>query len=86
MKKGEGWYVYGIATFPDSQKKGFADELLKNVLLLAKEENIKKVVATVRPSNLKSKNLLLKNGFVQANLAKDYFGKGKDRFIFEWSC
>lgn len=85
MKKEGRWHIYGIATSPDSQKKGYADELLKKVLLFAKEEKIYKIFATVRPTNIKSKNLFLKNGFVQTSFAKDYFGKGKDRFIFEWN-
>lgn len=34
------WYIYGVATDPEYQKRGFAGELIRHVLSLAKEKNI----------------------------------------------
>ena len=50
--------------------------------LLEKTDKLKlKITLTVAPDNEKAVALYEKQGFTEKKLLKDYYGKGKDRFI-----
>jgi ribosomal protein S18 acetylase RimI-like enzyme len=81
-KKPGEWFLWGIATFPEMQERGFATALLKEVMKRAKEKKVK-IGVSIRPGNEKSLGLFRKHGFVEKGLVKDFCGPGIDRLIFE---
>lgn len=83
-KEKEKWFIYGIATHPEKQKQGLADKLLKKVLGIAREKNIKEITVTVKPENEKSNKLFAKNGFKKIKIIKNYWGKEKERILMQF--
>ncbi|HLC78978.1 MAG TPA: GNAT family N-acetyltransferase [archaeon] len=81
MTKNKNWFIEGVATLPEKQGRGLANNLINEVLKIAKEKKIRKINATVKPDNAKSRALFEKNGFAEVDFLKDYYGKGKDRIL-----
>lgn len=82
-KEKNGWYIYSVCTVPDEQHHGFASQLLRKVLELAKASRVKRITATVKPGNVGSIKLFMKLGFRETKFLPNHYGKGKDRLLFE---
>lgn len=83
-KKKGSLFIGEIATIPEKQHKGLAEKLLKRIIKISRQKRIKKISALIRPSNQKSINLFLKNGFRKIKTMENYYGKGKDRILMEY--
>lgn len=69
----------GYTLHPDYWGKGIMDETMKLVLPFAFEVmKLHSIEANINPANNRSRNLLLKNGFVkEAYFRENYYAKGK---------
>ena len=69
----------GYTLHPDYWRKGIMDETMKLVLPFAfKEMKLHSIEANINPENDRSRQLLLRNGFVkEAYFRENYYAKGK---------
>ena len=81
---GEG-DITNVAVLPSHRKKGIGDRLVKEMLILAKEKEIKKIMLEVRASNQAAIHLYEKYGFEFLCIRKKYYQKPvEDANIMCW--
>ncbi len=73
--------ITNVAIAPAFRKKGYATIMLKELLRLAKENGIEKVVLEVRFSNHNAIGLYEKLGFQTLGIRKDFYEKPKEDAI-----
>lgn len=73
------WFIDGeshitnIAVVPEKRRNGLAYWLIKNIIYLAEQENMKHLSLEVRVSNKQAQNLYLKLGFKKLEIKKGYY-------------
>lgn len=55
----------GYAIFPTYRRKGFAEEMIKEMITWAKHYGVLGIVTSIAPNNIPSANLVTKMGFVK---------------------
>ena len=76
------WEVIVIATHPNFQGQGNASTLIKKAIILAKENNIKKLHLEVSEKNQTAISFYKKHNFNQVGKRKDYYKKGEHAVLF----
>jgi ribosomal-protein-alanine N-acetyltransferase len=66
-------HITNIAVAPQHRRKGIADRLLAELLLLAIERGLAFVTLEVREGNVHARSLYKKHGFVVVGLRKGYY-------------
>jgi ribosomal-protein-alanine N-acetyltransferase len=72
-------HILNLGVHPDFQRQGHAEELLKQVLVRAKAQNVSTAFLEVRRSNVKAIALYEKMDFVQIGERKQYYPALKGR-------
>ena len=68
--RGVGGHIgYGVR--PSERRKGYADLMLKKVLVLAKERGMKEVLITCNQGNIGSEKVIKRNGGILENVIED---------------
>lgn len=70
--------IANVAVSSLYRRKGIAQELINNILSIAKERSVKEVFLEVRLSNVKAISLYEKMGFVEIGLRKAYYANPKE--------
>lgn len=82
------WCIYEtaelirIAVRPDLRRKGFADELMKDILSHSADFGCGHMILEVRAENAAAKELYIKHGFGQIDIRRGYYD-GEDAVIME---
>ena len=88
-------HILNLCIHPNLQRNGYGQRLLKHLLILAKQQDVKTVFLDVRSSNQAAINLYHKLGFNQMGVQKNYYPNGnkdyEDAFQFalelwHWHC
>lgn len=68
--RGVGGHIgYGVR--PSERRKGYADLMLKEVLVIAKERGMKRVLITCNQGNIGSEKVIISNGGILENVIED---------------
>jgi len=68
--RGVGGHIgYGVR--PSERRKGYADLMLKEVLVIAKERGMKRVLITCNQGNIGSEKVIISNGGILGNVIED---------------
>lgn len=65
--------IYDIAVLPVVQGRGFGTLMLKKLLGILQEEDVKHCFLEVRPSNRPALMFYTRHGFARQNIRKDYY-------------
>ncbi|SHI39739.1 tRNA (adenosine(37)-N6)-threonylcarbamoyltransferase complex dimerization subunit type 1 TsaB [Lutispora thermophila] len=75
-------HITNIAVHPDHRSKKIGDALVKDLISLARENDLKRMTLEVRTSNWPAINLYKKYGFKEAGVRKGYYqDTGEDALI-----
>lgn len=74
--------ITNVAVLPSEQGKGYGTELVKELINIAKINNIEKLFLEVRVSNIKAIKLYEKCGFEKISVRKKYYKDGEDALIY----
>lgn len=75
-------HITNIAVHPDHRGKKIGDELVKALINMARENDVRRMTLEVRPSNWTAINLYKKYGFKEAGIRKGYYeDTGEDALI-----
>ncbi len=74
--------ITNVAVLPNEQGKGYGTELVKELINIAKINNIEKLFLEVRVSNIKAIKLYEKCGFEKISVRKKYYKDGEDALIY----
>ncbi|WP_372996428.1 tRNA (adenosine(37)-N6)-threonylcarbamoyltransferase complex dimerization subunit type 1 TsaB [Lutispora sp.] len=75
-------HITNIAVHPDHRGKKIGDELVKALIKLARDNDVRRMTLEVRPSNWTAINLYRKYGFKEAGVRKGYYeDTGEDATI-----
>lgn len=74
--------IANVAVIPNEQGKGYGTELVKELIKVAKINDIEKLFLEVRVSNIKAIKLYEKCGFEKISVRKKYYKDGEDALIY----
>lgn len=74
--------ITNVAVIPNEQGKGYGTELVKELIKVAKINDIEKLFLEVRVSNIKAIKLYEKCGFEKISVRKKYYKDGEDALIY----
>ncbi len=74
-------HITNIAVKEKHRGKGYAKQIIKDIIQLAKSENVKVLTLEVRQSNLPAINLYQSFGFVEIGIRKQYYIDTKEDAI-----
>lgn len=77
-------HITNIAVHPDHRGKKIGDALVKALINLAGENDVKRMTLEVRPSNWTAINLYKKYGFKEAGVRKGYYQDTGEDAIIMW--
>ena len=77
--------IYFFTIKDNYRKKGYGDQLLKYLLNLCKEYEIKTITLETRVSNLAARKIYLKNSFIEIGIREKYYTYfDEDAVILRW--
>ena len=71
-------YVDNVAVFPEFRRQGVGEELMRGLILRARENDGEFISLEVRKSNSQAIELYSKLGFVQAGVRRDFYDKPRE--------
>lgn len=74
--------IFRIAVDEKHRKKGFAEIMMKQIILVAKEKGAERILLEVRSSNIPAINLYEKFGFIQYGKRAKYYGGKEDAVLY----
>ena len=85
LKKEIEYEILILYVNPTHRNLGFASKLIKNISLLLKEKNLKKIYLEVASNNISAIKLYNRNKFIKVGVRKKYYSISKkiDAYIFE---
>jgi ribosomal-protein-alanine N-acetyltransferase len=77
-------HITNVAVHSDYRGKKIGDELIKSLIEVCKENEIKSMTLEVRVSNIVAQNLYKKYGFKLAGIRKEYYSDNKEDAMIMW--
>ena len=74
-------YISNVAVCPERRRQGIADQLLKHLILRAKELDLSFVTLEVREGNSAAVNLYAKHTFEPVGMRKNYYDRPRENAI-----
>ncbi|RDY23254.1 ribosomal-protein-alanine N-acetyltransferase [Romboutsia maritimum] len=78
-------HITNVAVHSDYRGKKIGDKLIKELVVLCKQNNINSMTLEVRVSNIVAQNLYKKYGFKIAGIRKEYYSDNKEDAIIMWN-
>ena len=82
LEVSDEFHLHNIAVHPDYQGQGVGKELLKNIDDYCHEHDLHKILLEVRRDNENARRLYLGMGYEAVGIRKDYYGPGRDAYLF----
>ncbi len=73
--------LMNIAVKKNFRRKGIADKLIENAVLIAKDKGIKTLFLEVRVGNIPAQNLYKKHNFKATNVREKYYDNQEDALV-----
>lgn len=77
-------HITNVAVHPEYRKNGVGFRLIKSLIDMAIEEDIRTMTLEVRRSNVSAQNLYTKFGFRVEGFRKEYYADNKEDAIIMW--
>ena len=78
------WEILQIVIDQSYQRRGLASQLLKFLIMEARQKQIQKIELEVRASNFAAITLYEKMGFVRVGVRKKYYSNGEDAVLMDY--
>ncbi|RJQ33072.1 MAG: GNAT family N-acetyltransferase [Actinobacteria bacterium] len=76
-------FLIGLSIKSEKQNQGLGSYFLEELIREISNSYVSKVILTVDSKNHPAVSFYKKNGFIQFDQIKDYYGQGKDRLLFK---
>ncbi|UCH11626.1 MAG: ribosomal protein S18-alanine N-acetyltransferase [Fidelibacterota bacterium] len=76
------FHLHNMAVHPDFRGRGIGRELLAAVESMCREKDIVRILLEVREDNEIARHLYLSMGFESVGTRKDYYGPGRDAYLY----
>lgn len=76
--------IFSLAVHPGYQNRGAGGALLKEMLDIFRQSEVREVILEVRSSNIKAKRFYERHGFNQVGVAEKYYNNGESACLMKF--